>query len=312
VYLTALPITSAAGIPLGVVGLIHDMSYIETQDAITRKAAIWFFGLMAAGALLLSTGIARATWRRFRSEIRSLVTGERDRPEFQPLLRDVRELAMRPSTRHLLAQAAHLYPCAVISGRPEEELLRLLSGVTVWYVIGNRALQPKGQLEELAGQVAAWRPALARELASVAGVSIEEKGISLAVHYRHAADRERACAAIREAAALLGRVRVIAGKDVVNLRPEGAPTKGTAVDRLRIQLSCAATLYVGDDRTDEDVFSLEGIDGVRVGLDTGTAARFYLRDQTYVDQLLERLVSLRQHPSRRQEAIWRPAARRGD
>jgi len=77
-------------------------------------------------------------------------------------------------------------------------------------------------------------------------------------------------------------------------------------------LLCAATLYVGDDRTDEDVFSLDGIDGVRVGLDTGTAARFYLRDQAYVDELLERLVSLRQHSARRQEAVWRPAARRGD
>ena len=84
------------------------------------------------------------------------------------------------------------------------------------------------------------------------------------------------------------------------------------MDRLRKQLGCASTLYVGDDRTDEDVFSLEGIESVRVGLDTGSAARFYLRDQTHVDELLERLVSLRQHPARRQEAVWRPAGRRSD
>src|SRR5262249_38683610 len=95
VYLTAVPISSATGIPLGVVGLIHDMSYIEQRDAITRQAAIWLFGLMAAGALLLSPGIARASWRRFRSEVRALLKGDPERPEFQPLLRDVRELAMQ-------------------------------------------------------------------------------------------------------------------------------------------------------------------------------------------------------------------------
>ena len=39
-YLTAVPISSAAGIPLGVVGLIQDMSYIDQRDAITRQAAI--------------------------------------------------------------------------------------------------------------------------------------------------------------------------------------------------------------------------------------------------------------------------------
>jgi hypothetical protein len=98
VYLTAVPISSATGVPLGVVGLIHDMSYIQKRDAIMRQAAIWLFGLMAAGALLLSTGIARASWRRFRAEVRALVKGEAERPEFQPLMRDVRELAMQLAT----------------------------------------------------------------------------------------------------------------------------------------------------------------------------------------------------------------------
>jgi hypothetical protein len=45
-----------------------------------------------------------------------------------------------------------------------------------------------------------------------------------------------------------------------------------------------------------------------VGFDTGSAARYYLRDQTYVDELLERLVALRKHAARRHEAAWRRVA----
>ena len=106
VFLSALPIYTAAGVPLGVVGIIQDMSYIEHRDRVTRRAAIWFFGLMSLGALLLSTGVARASWGRFRSELRAIVKGGEDRPEFQPLLRDVRELARSSPPRRAPGRAA--------------------------------------------------------------------------------------------------------------------------------------------------------------------------------------------------------------
>ena len=93
VYLSAFPILAPAGAPLGAVGLIHDMTFIEQREAATRQAALWLFGVMALGAILLSTGVARASLRRFRAEVRALVKGEEKRGEFQPLLRDVRELA---------------------------------------------------------------------------------------------------------------------------------------------------------------------------------------------------------------------------
>jgi len=75
-----------------------------------------------------------------------------------PIVADPALAAMRPATRHLLAQAAQLYPCAVISGRPEEDVPRLLGGVTVWYVIGNRALQPPDEVARLSAQVGGWHP----------------------------------------------------------------------------------------------------------------------------------------------------------
>jgi trehalose 6-phosphate phosphatase len=157
-----------------------------------------------------------------------------------PIVPDPGTAAMRSTTRHLLAQLAQLYPCMVVSGRPEEDVLKLLSGVTVWYVIGNRCLQPPELVARLSLRVAEWRPLLAERLAGVDGVFIEDKGVSLAVHYRKAANPESARAAIGAAAAGLEGARVIPGKELVNLLPEGGPDKGVAVDRIRSQLGSGA------------------------------------------------------------------------
>ena len=83
---------------------------------------------------------------------------------------------------------------------------------------------------------------------------------------------------------------------MINLLPQQAPSKGTAVDRIRTQLQARETLYVGDDRIDEDVFALDGITGVRIGGEGPSAARYCLKDQTGIDDLLEHLIELR--PSR--------------
>ena len=229
-----------------------------------------------------------------------------------PIVDDPARPAMRPSTRHLLAQAAQSYPCAVISGRPEEDLLHLLDGVTVWYVIGNRALLPPDEIEKLSRQVRVWLQTLTTRLAPFTEVSIEDKGVSLALHFRCAAEHDRAHTAIVDAATRLENARIIEGKEVVNLLPAGGPNKSSALVRLCAQLRCGTTLYVGDDRTDEDVFALGGeLVGVRVGAPVEeSAARYWLRDQAEVDELLERLIDLRGRRKRRSADSRRPARKR--
>jgi trehalose 6-phosphate phosphatase len=176
-------------------------------------------------------------------------------------------------------------------------------------VIGNRALQAADAIERYSAQVTAWRPAL-DVLRRLSGVTIEDKGVSLAIHYRKAADHDRARAAIVAAAGRLQHARAIEGKEVVNLIPEGAADKGAALDRVRRQLGCAHALYVGDDRTDEPVFALDGVTGVRVGDGGDSFARHFIRDQWEIDALLERLVELRPRRAIRPEEMWRTAPRR--
>jgi trehalose 6-phosphate phosphatase len=211
-----------------------------------------------------------------------------------PLVGDPAQASLRSATRHLLADLAQRYPCAVISGRSEEQLRRLLCGVTIWYAVGNDYLDRPDAADQSCRKVREWLPALRRDLCHFESLSIEDKGASLAIHYRHAADRRQAVEAIRAAAAALADVRVIPGKQVVNLVPAGAATKGAALERLRVQLGCDLALYVGDDTSDEDAFSAgHHVIGVRVGHSSTSAARYFLRRQRDVDTLLQRLIALR-------------------
>jgi trehalose 6-phosphate phosphatase len=211
-----------------------------------------------------------------------------------PLVDDPAQATLRSGTRRLIAELAQRYPCAVISGRTEEQLRRLLGGVTVWYAVGNDYLDRPEVADRCSRTVRGWLPALQKDLCRFESLSIEDKGASLAIHYRHATDRKKALEAIRAAAAALGEVRVIRGKQVVNLVPAGASDKGAALERLRVQLGCEVALYVGDDASDEDAFSKgPQVVGVRVGHSSTSAARYYLRRQREVDTLLERLVALR-------------------
>lgn len=76
--------------------------------------------------------------------------------------------------------------------------------------------------------------------------------------------------------------------------PASFPTKGDAVRRLLSRLRLDVALFLGDDRTDEDVFRIgePEVVGVRVGVGR-TAARWRIRSQEEVDEVLERLRVLR-------------------
>jgi trehalose 6-phosphate phosphatase len=203
---------------------------------------------------------------------------------------------MRSETSRLMAEAASLYPCIVVSGRRRSDLLGRLDGVALRGVVGNHGVEPWETSRELADEVQRWRPLLEQRLSSLPGVTIEDKSFSVSVHYRRTRNKEDARARILEAAAALGDVRVIGGLQVVNILPPGAPHKGTALLRERERLGCDSAIYVGDDDTDEDVFALEDpgrLLGIRVGPSRDSAAKYSIASQADVDELLRVLVELR-------------------
>jgi trehalose 6-phosphate phosphatase len=213
-----------------------------------------------------------------------------------PIVAEPSRARMRPETARLLTEAASLYPCIVVSGRAQSDLLGRLDGVPVRGVVGNHGVEPWQTSRALSDEVRRWHPLLERNLRGLPGVTIEDKSFSVSVHYRHARDRERARAHILDAAAALGDVRVIGGLEVVNILPPGAPDKGTALVSERQRLGCGSAIYVGDDETDEDVFALDDPDrvlGIRVGKAPDSAAKYSIVSQADIDELLRVLVELR-------------------
>ncbi|WP_137723188.1 trehalose-phosphatase [Prescottella subtropica] len=116
-----------------------------------------------------------------------------------------------------------------------------------------------------------------------AGVTVETKPASAALHVRNASDEDgaSALAAVRTEAALWTGVQVTEGKAVIELAVI-ATDKGKALDILRHQEGATAAVFFGDDVTDEKAFArLQGPDvGVKVG---GGASRAEYRVETTED-----------------------------
>jgi len=214
-----------------------------------------------------------------------------------PLVRDPAGQRMRRRTCDLLARLARHYPVAAVSGRSWTNTRQLTEGVAP-YVVGNHGFEllharrvPPAVLRRVRG----WRRQLEKALAGVPGIYFEDKRSTLAVHYGLARAWRRGERAAYAAANQLTGTRLVAGKKVLNILPRQFPNKGDALRALLARLELEAALYLGDDVTDEDAFAVGEplVLGVRVGPGRSLAP-WRLESQAHVDELLARLLSLRQ------------------
>lgn len=125
----------------------------------------------------------------------------------------------------------------------------------------------------------------------VEGVVIEAKPASVAVHVRRVSrvNAERLLSAVRAGPGSLPGVHVLEGKEVVELAVfRGAKGDGVAVLQDRWEIT--ATLFVGDDVTDESAFAALGTGDVSVKVGEGESlAMWRLPDPESVVDLLNRL-----------------------
>lgn len=199
-----------------------------------------------------------------------------------------------------LATLANQLPVAIVTGRSVEDVRERL-GFEPRFIVGNHGA------EDASGLTAAGVPseALTRIRAHLidrlpaleaAGVTVEDKGHSLALHYRLSRTRERALQAIAESLADHDEaVRVFGGKLVVNVVPELAPDKADAVRALVQRSSASCAIFAGDDVNDEPVFAMAPQDWltIRVGRDNPRSkAQYFLDSPAETAMLLDRMVSL--------------------
>jgi trehalose 6-phosphate synthase len=103
IHVSAVPV-SAGDRVLGFVILVHDLSYAERREATMRRFLLAAFGVLATAASVLTLLAGRLAWRGWGRELRQMLQSGTPRPEFQPILRDVRELVDRLVAEH---DAAH-------------------------------------------------------------------------------------------------------------------------------------------------------------------------------------------------------------
>lgn len=180
---------------------------------------------------------------------------------------------------------------ALITGRTIADADGILGGA-IANIAGVHGLEYRvnGKLHRDHGAASELKAAL-EDVNDLAGAGvlhakIEEKGASVALHYRHAPEIEqdvRACAA---QIAARHRLRTLPGKMVIEI-VAGAHTKGDAMDAFMraAPFTGRTPVAVGDDVTDEDAFAAaaraRGF-AIRVGESRSSSAAYRLESPVAV------------------------------
>ncbi len=228
------------------------------------------------------------------------------------------ELANLPAGAKLILQALagkHDFRVGIISGRALVDLKEKV-GISGIIYAGNHGLEIEGPGIEFVNSVAEEiRPflrliyyILSRSLATIRGVLIEDKGLSLSVHYR-LAERHKTeevgniVQRVVGGAEAMGGVKVTSGKEVWEIRPDVNWDKGKAIRLLMKRYgkggwkSGLLPIYLGDDLTDEDGFRVIEDYGSGISIFVGepvehSMARYFLRSPLEVSLFLGRLIEL--------------------
>ena len=184
---------------------------------------------------------------------------------------------------------------AIVTGRRIDDVRHRL-GFVPWRIVGNHGAEWEGALEQNHALARALDDARSRVLdfaeeLSYAGVVVEDKQQSIALHYRQAGNHQRARGIIDRCLDGLasGAYRVFGGKCVVNIQPSDASDKAHAVDALAREAQADAIFYAGDDVNDEPVFAVArpGWHTVRIGEAEGSQATHVIAKQEDLFPLLQ-------------------------
>lgn len=201
--------------------------------------------------------------------------------------------------QRLATLAAHL-PVAIVTGRSVEDVRGRL-GFAPRFIVGNHGAEDETDRAASGPSSAAMVQQRQRirdhgAALEAVGVTVEDKGQSIALHYRLARNRGRALQMIEEVlAGRDGDLHVFGGKLVVNVTSRHAPDKADAVQNLLRRSGAPCAIYAGDDVNDEPVFTAAPASWltIRIGRDTPrSSARFFLDSPAEMAMLLERMISL--------------------
>ncbi len=174
------------------------------------------------------------------------------------------QVRVPPELRHTLARLDELTggALALVSGRPLADIDLIFSPLQLAAIGGHGAELRAVASAEPRLSAAPLSAALKRKLASVTeigpGILAEDKGYSLALHYRLAPEKgEELRAAVAEICAAVpqGTIEILPGKLVVEIKPAGVNKANAVCDLMRYPPFAGRNpIFIGDDTTDIPVF----------------------------------------------------------
>jgi trehalose 6-phosphate phosphatase len=167
------------------------------------------------------------------------------------------DAVVSPQVRSALtALVPRLALTAVVTAR-EATVARDMVGVQGIEYIGNYALDGPATRAISGDELASVMHEIEATAKGLPGVLVEDKGVSVALHYRACPDSEAARTTLltfAEPIAARCGARIVEGKQVIELVPAALPDKGTAVRNLLEERGIDGVVYFGDDISDIPVF----------------------------------------------------------
>jgi len=260
------------------------------------------------------------SWQSFLSDIRAvshtLLFSDYD-GTLTPIVSRPEEAVLSPEVREKLSALAEkpTFSVGIISGRSLSEI-KVMVGIEGIYYAGNHGLEIEGLGLKLINPAAEAARALIKDLtkqfsaklANITGTIVEDKGLTLSIHYRLVKENEVNVVSeifhqITSPLLQEARIKVTSGKKVWEVRPPIDWHKGKAVEtiikELKAVLKCEQllTIYLGDDTTDEDAFRVihrpQGW-SIFVGQENSSSnADYFLNSASEVLTFLSRLLELK-------------------
>lgn len=218
---------------------------------------------------------------------------------------DPQAVHLTPPRRDVLARLAARPCCTVgiVSGRRLTDVRARVGDIGDIYIAGFHGLEIEGAGElfvhpDATSAAAAMKDVAVRAAPAVRrlpGVFIEDKGLSVALHYRDAEPAHRVVAqsVFMDAARgglEAGAFRLLPGSFVVELLPNTTWNKGAALgwilERVTARSSRVLAVYLGDDVTDADALSAVRGKGIGIAASDRVAGDFAVDGPAAVERLL--------------------------
>lgn len=216
------------------------------------------------------------------------------------------------NTKGVLERLSKLLNCkiAIISGRALVDIRRIVGLKNIIYS-GTHGLEIEGPRIKFRNPIPSKykstlkkiKNKLEKELSQIKGVLIEDKGLSLSLHYRLVGRDDMLLVKTIFYKTVINylvknEIKVSSGKMVFEVRPPIEWDKGKIVlwllakERFIAKDRSITPIYIGDDLTDEGAFNALNDIGITiyVGFPKKSNARFYLKNTKEVNKFLKSIL----------------------